>query len=354
MLSSFFIRCSGADTNILNECALGEQTKYAGIGATVFFTAVMAFISSGFALFTVFNNLYIAIGFGLIWALMIFNLDRYIVATLKKSGSFRSEIGQAIPRLLLAFLIALVISKPLEIKIFEKEIATVLLQEKNKMQLTNQKEISAYFDKDAAKIKAAIQSLQQERTAKEKEVQQLYTTFIAEAEGTAGTKKLGKGPVYKEKRAKYDQMLLQLTQLQSTTQQKISTKEKELQQLRNQQTERLEQAQPVIANYDGIMARLKALEQLPAAPSVFIMLLFLVIETAPIITKLLASKSEYDFRWETSETQSQKEIALAQQIFDKELQSRWQHTENGFAKTDKDDEVEQHFFAKVKDKLLRR
>ena len=43
MLQSFFILCSGADASILKTCSPGEQNKYAGIGATVFFTAVMAF-----------------------------------------------------------------------------------------------------------------------------------------------------------------------------------------------------------------------------------------------------------------------------------------------------------------------
>jgi hypothetical protein len=47
----FFILCSGM---IMKSWRLleGEQTKYAGIGA-VFFTAVMAFIASAYALFTV-------------------------------------------------------------------------------------------------------------------------------------------------------------------------------------------------------------------------------------------------------------------------------------------------------------
>ena len=82
MLQRFFIFCSGADTDILDQCSAGEKTKYAGIGATVFFTALMAFIASGYALYTVFDNYYSAIFFGLIWGLLIFNLDRFIVSTL--------------------------------------------------------------------------------------------------------------------------------------------------------------------------------------------------------------------------------------------------------------------------------
>ena len=62
----FFIFCSGADTAILEECSPGERTKYAGIGATVFFTAVMAAIAGSYALYTVFDNLFTAIFFGMI------------------------------------------------------------------------------------------------------------------------------------------------------------------------------------------------------------------------------------------------------------------------------------------------
>ena len=130
MLKSFFILCSGVDKNLLQGCSEGEQTKYVGIGATVFFTAIMAFIASAYALFTVFDSVYPALLFGIVWGLLIFNLDRFIVSTIRKRDNFFNELIQASPRIILAIIIAIVISKPLEIKIFEKEINTVLLKEK--------------------------------------------------------------------------------------------------------------------------------------------------------------------------------------------------------------------------------
>ena len=95
MLKHFFILCSGADQDILNNCSNGEQNKYAGLGATVFFTAVMASIAASYALYTVFKSPYIALGFGLIWGLLIFNLDRYIVSTIRKQDRIIHEIFQA-------------------------------------------------------------------------------------------------------------------------------------------------------------------------------------------------------------------------------------------------------------------
>ena len=69
MIRKFFVLCSGADRALLDTCSEGEQNKYAGIGATVFFTALMAFIAASYALYTVFDSVYLAIPFGLVWGL---------------------------------------------------------------------------------------------------------------------------------------------------------------------------------------------------------------------------------------------------------------------------------------------
>ncbi len=135
MIKQFFWMCSGADTDILKNSSKAEQTKFAGIGGTVFFTAVMAFIAGSYALFTVFDNYIPSIFFGLVWGLLIFNLDRFIVSTIKKSDNKWEEILQATPRIVLAIIIAIVISKPLELKIFEKEINQVLLEQKKRFNI---------------------------------------------------------------------------------------------------------------------------------------------------------------------------------------------------------------------------
>jgi hypothetical protein len=302
MLKQFFIVCSGADKNLLEGCSEGEQTKFAGIGATVFFTAIMAFIASAYALFTVFDSIYPAISFGFVWGLLIFNLDRFIVSTIRKRDSFSAEFLQATPRIILAVIIAIVISKPLEIKIFEKEIDTVLLKEKNTMALANKKQVADYFQSDLDKNKAQTDSLKSEITRKEKEVNALYETYITEAEGTKGTMKLGKGPVFKEKIAKHDLARSELDALRKTNEAKIAENEKKSRTLQADLDKKVTDTQPIIDGFDGLMARINALNKLPWLPSFFIMLLFLAIETAPIIAKLLSPKGEYDFKLEDLET----------------------------------------------------
>lgn len=296
MIKRFFILCSGADSDILEDCSNGEQNKYTGIGATVFFTAVMATIAASYALYTVFDNYITAVFFGLVWGLLIFNLDRFIVSTIKKKENFMDELLQASPRIVLAIIIAVVISKPLELKIFEKEIDRVLLEQKNEYTLANKEQIATQYTPAIAAMDSEINTLKDEVTTKETDVNALYDTYIAEAEGREGTKLLGKGPVYKEKREKHDAALAELAELKKTNAEKIIGLETQKAQLTTEYENQVDNSQPIIDNFDGLMARVSALNELPWLPSFFIFLLFLAIETSPIFAKLLSPKGEYDYK----------------------------------------------------------
>src|ERR1700761_2175622 len=124
-ITRFFWFCSGAHIETLKKYPI-EHNKYVGIGATIFFTALFACLSGGYAMYFVFNGDAFAVGFailfGLLWGTAIFNMDRYIVSSINKEGTTNQQILQASPRILLAIMIGIVISRPLELKIFDKEI----------------------------------------------------------------------------------------------------------------------------------------------------------------------------------------------------------------------------------------
>src|ERR1700753_207096 len=124
-VTRFFWFCSGAHIGTLKKYPI-EHNKYICIGATIFFTALFASLSGGYAMYFVFSGSAFAVGFailfGLIWGLAIFNMDRYIVSSINKEGTTNQQILQASPRILLAIMIGIVISRPLELKIFDKEI----------------------------------------------------------------------------------------------------------------------------------------------------------------------------------------------------------------------------------------
>ena len=178
----------------------------------------------------------------------------------------------------------------------------MLLEQKNELTLANKNQIGEQFTPKISALSNDILRLQNEIEIKDAETNSLYDTYIAEAEGTAGTKLLGKGPVYKEKREKHDALLAELNQLKKDNKSKIRTIENQIAQLNTNYDNAIKNSQPIINNFDGLMARVNALGKLPWLPSFFIFLLFLAIETSPILAKLLSPKGAYDFKLEDQET----------------------------------------------------
>lgn len=131
-VNEFLWSCAGVNKVILRQCPT-DYAKYAGIGGTIFFTSLMASLSGGYALNFVFDNLYISVILGIIWGLLIFNLDRFIVNTMYSDGKPSIswlELCSGLPRIIMAIFLGIVISTPLELKIFEDSIAMQIEKEK--------------------------------------------------------------------------------------------------------------------------------------------------------------------------------------------------------------------------------
>jgi hypothetical protein len=294
-LQNFFIFCSAADKSILQRCPASEHNKYASIGATVFFTGVLATLSGGYALYTVFNSTALAIVLGLFWGSLVFNLDRFIVSTIKKSERKYGQLKQVTPRLLLAIFLAIVISKPLELKIFEQEI-------NEQMHYTGVKKIEDMDLLYEQKIKAkseGIELLNAKTEERFKQREKYYADYKCECEGSCGTRAKGAGSECIRKRDKYIKSDKEYQELKAQNDSYISLINQEVQALKNDKAKYKEELKGTFAN--GLMARLNALHELPLGPSLAIVLLLISIEIAPIFAKLLSPFGPYDHLLKTIE-----------------------------------------------------
>jgi hypothetical protein len=296
-ITEFFLLCSGVNRQILEECP-GEKTKYVGLGATIFFTGVFAFLAASYALFFVFDDVLVSIIFGFIWGLMIFNLDRYIVSTMRKSGSFFREFLSALPRIIVAVIISIVIAKPLELRIFQKEIEPELILMEQRAFEAEENQVRARFTKTETELQAQLDGLN--KILAEKGIQRDALLKIAqeEADGTGGSRKKNLGPIYKLKKADVDKAQKELDEYrlnEGEVRKTIMKKSTRNDSLRNAALSKLE-----FAHRDGPAARMEALENLKqkSTPirwaSLFVMLLILAIETAPVFVKLISAKGPYD------------------------------------------------------------
>lgn len=303
-LQDFFLFCSGADSGILEKCPT-DRNKYTGIGATVFFTGVLAFFSSGYALYTVFDNGWMALAFGLVWGLMIFNLDRYIVMSMKSNGNWGRDFLVAFPRLLLAVLLAVVISKPLELKVFEKEIRAEMLQMEQEVFKQQEDRVKARYQEQIAAIREQVQGLKSEILLKTATRDSLSKNAVQEADGTGGSRKKNLGPIYLTKKAAADQAQVELNAFLLENQPLIRTKELAVEQLET--AAQTDIAQLDRGKYDGFAARIDALSRLADRSlaifyaSIFITLLFIAVETVPILVKLISYRSPYDYELQQQE-----------------------------------------------------
>ncbi|TRX51993.1 DUF4407 domain-containing protein [Fulvivirga sp. M361] len=300
----FFWYCSGADIQLLRQCPT-DSSKYAGIGATIFFTGVFAALSGGYALFTVFDNVWIAISLGIVWGLMIFNLDRYIVSSMRKRGKFLSELAIATPRIVLALLISVVIARPLELRIFEKEILAELTVMEQEIYSRQEQELQNRYTDPRTRLRSEIEHLQRAIEAKTVKRDELARIAREEADGTGGTGQRNAGPIYRIKKADADRVASELGQLKERNEALIANKLAALNDLEVMMNN--EQGAFEREKIDGPAARMEALSRLTKSSSAinmasfFIILLFIAIETAPIFVKLISSRGPYDYLLETAE-----------------------------------------------------
>lgn len=293
--------CSGAFIPLLKKSP-SESNKYIGIGGAVLFTGILAALSAGYALYTIFESVWSAALFAVLWGLLIFNLDRFIVSSMRKKGSAWSEWKMAIPRLALAVLLALVISKPLELKIFEREINRKLDEGKALAIIQTKEWLDQGFpelvqlDQSIDLLREEIEEKEAFRNQKQKEYDD--ERFGNKTAGTTGLKGLGINAQKKEEQL--DEAQREYSDTRKRNLARIDALELQRKEYMDLRQRELEKQQPGIDQYTGMAARMDALDQLTddsramAMANLFIILLFVAVETAPIFVKLLAERGPYD------------------------------------------------------------
>ncbi|NEQ87489.1 MAG: DUF4407 domain-containing protein, partial [Moorea sp. SIO2I5] len=311
-LEKFLLWSAGADHHILaqKEC-LTERYKYIAIGTTVLLTSTTAIFSGGYALWTVFGSVAASCVGGTFWSFIVFNLDRFLILSSKRK---QTETNLNLPfiaatslRLIIALLLSFVVAKPLELRLFEKEINHKIEQDQNEIA----KEQLTEPIKD---LEQEIKALNIEKNKYKNEWKDAEYAANAEAEGTQGTGQFGKGIVYQDKRNYADEIKQKFIELDN----KVKDKEEEIDQLRQERNlilqspeNNLEQLnkEKIDKESNGFLARLVALEELSKDdPNIrninwLITALFVTIEISPILVKLLSGKGPYDYLIEQKESQ---------------------------------------------------
>jgi Domain of unknown function (DUF4407) len=332
--------CAGADVQLLLRCPNSDRVKFQGLGGVVLTVGVLAFFSGSYAFYTVFSpkagmaleagsvhwpSVAAAVGFGIVWSMIIFNIDRFIVSsTGKGDGTDKITWGEfvnALPRLGMAIIIGICLSKPLEIKILESEIESTLETEQKEYLATLNEQSEGLVESQRKAFREKLDNAQKRITdndgtieRRRLEIVQQRRQLELEAEGKTGSGAAGRGPAWQDKKDNLDRLEAELERDRTSLLQKNGTIDEELglakaglaaldAKLTAERTSNLQ----VARHLDGLMKRIQVSHKIGGWIPIAIMMLLLCIEAGPIFFKLMVIKGAYDYLEE-----NQKRLVRAQ------------------------------------------
>lgn len=337
----FLWKCAGGDRYLLERATYSDQIKYMCLGGIVFATGAIAALAGGYAFFTIFspkgsaieaenyiyviekvikgkkviidvinwkliNTTILSIVFGIIWGLIIFNIDRFIVTSTGKGDGTekitKDELIGAIPRIIMGMIIAMTISKPVEIRMFQSEINSKLYEKQMVLQKDYEIRTRKNFEdriKDLEKDNIIFQKRIDDYLDKISTKDSLYN--IETSSGQGGRIK-GEGPVATALKDERERLKNELDSYTSSNKSKIDEIDIKRKEIYKELNKKLSQNKQVSDGLDGLVERIKLADEVCVDKvgnfpwiSFFITLLFMAIELTPIFFKLMLTKSTYDY-----------------------------------------------------------
>lgn len=313
ILNELMWYCSGANKEIIRKCP-NEYSKYFGIGGTILFTALMATLSGGYAFFTAFNSSGIAVCFGIFWGAMIFNLDRFIVNTMYTDNKHTIswlELLSGAPRIIIAIFLGIVISYPLELKLFEDDIDARIEQ----LKIENLDKYNRKIDLTFSEIGSNNKETKEIDSKKEKLQDEINESKIKwesiKKVARKGTKTDNQGNVieytyyvwpqeYYDKKKDYEEIKARneidigdYKNKKKDIEDKIKKDEAVKGQYKTSNNEQNVKLSDLSIRMEAF-GLLKEEKPAIATASLFIMLLLIIIEISPVLFKMMLASGDYD------------------------------------------------------------
>ena len=327
--TKFLWWCAGADARILKYSSYADHAKYVGIGGVVLATGFLAMISMGFAMHTIFGddkgqgNWFITIPIAIIWGLIIFNLDRFIVSSTGKGDGKASisweELKNALPRLFMAIILGLSIAAPLETYIFQTEIQREWNLTMEQLAQGRLVQFETKENRRRAELGEALIKVEAEVQNQQRIVEAASQEFIDQMQGK-GKAEAGIGPrtrALEKVKIQEEDNLRNLEYTRDSLRLKIETNNVRIDVAKDSiylstvdsrpgfldklmMLERLSEHGKLIPKYDPITNEVIKGEEIEIYGSAFwpiwlVRLLLMMVEIAPVLLKLMLIKGPYDY-----------------------------------------------------------
>jgi hypothetical protein len=156
---------SGDDYSIISRCDDKIQNRFIAIGCFVSLIFIFCFISSYYSFTLLFKNYYFGVSIGVFFALTVTNIYLLILYTLSKKTFPCIEDNKATffsvsIRILFITLIAVIVSKPLEVIKYENELSKEISFFKTEQKLKYLKIIDSIYIEETEQLKSIIERQQ--------------------------------------------------------------------------------------------------------------------------------------------------------------------------------------------------
>lgn len=286
---------SKTDRHLIGLCSDSAYKTQIGYGVFVLIVGIFAFISSSYALRTTLGDSYIVFAVAAVYAALIMFIDREIVSAINKGK------GMIATRLGLAVFIGLVVSVPIELKLFEKQIAQELKRLQNtdnSSYLENKQQAETQYRERIVAKERQVQELETEAGDLEKRISNEILQSNQQIPGVVrGTQRPGEGPVYRRLKEQAVENDKQLRQAREDYNKLKADEQNELKRIED------EYGRQAIPPADDLLSRYVALGSLKHDPqrgwdawfmAWGVRLLLIMLELTPALIKVLQEENEYD------------------------------------------------------------
>lgn len=299
-IQSFLIKIGGYDIETAKSCTSSEINKMSKNGSLILVPAVVGLFSMSYAMFLITQSLPFALLGGFAWSLVILAIDRSLVSTERPGGFSFGLLG----RLLLAIVIGFVVAEPVVLLVFKDSIDETI---NNKYLKTK--------DKINSKYAVLIDSYNNELKIAKEKLDTKQESYTSEMDGTGGSGKANKGPIFKQKYADYKNELIAYNSLKKEVSGKIKLRNKEF----NSDLIEVKEHQAT-----GLLGQFRALHSIEDPEVKYatwaLRLFFFFIELIPFLIKITPSKkSDLYYDLVDNYNQIQLEIVTSNNNYRKEL-----------------------------------
>jgi Domain of unknown function (DUF4407) len=309
-----------AEEELIRDCMI-DRNRYAIIGMSVMGTWLFATFAWTYFFSTVTPNLPIACFLGFFMGCIILSIDRALI-----KGITRSNKRKFIPlvfRGLLAVTIGVFMAQPALLYLFDKEIHVQTSLDNEHRKKEKRMRQDSVYQASRADLLRSKNELEQQLSTKYGEVSQARQIFIAETDGTGGSKRPGLKDVAKAKQDEYQKLDIEYQQMQGQLRPRLRMVDSSLHAI-DVTVQKEQQAFEALLN-DGFITRIEALNHLvkdnPAVAFRYYLLvaLLMLIELMPVIAKTLLPTGSYD---EKVRLREELEKETIQKDHDRELSVR--------------------------------